>query len=101
MKRVAVIYGIAIAVFISLCLTIPTEAQRIRDGGTISVVVPPEPVHREGIYMVAKEVTGKVTIVIGGKTYTGTLTFPDTKVRRTGPGRMMVDQCVASGVIGN
>lgn len=89
---------IVIAVF---CLTIPTEAQRVRDGGTITVVVPPEPVHREGLYMVAKEVTGKVTIVIGGRTYTGTLTFPDTKVRRTGLGRMMVDQCVASGVIGN
>lgn len=101
MKKVVCIYGIAIAVFITLISVFPTEAQRIRDGGTITVVVPPEPVHREGIYMVAKEVTGKVTIVIGGKTYTGTLTFPDTKVRRTGPGKMMVDQCTASGVIGN
>lgn len=68
-------------------------------GGTIIVVVPPEPVHRENGLMVAKEVTGQVNITIEGRKYTGTLTFPDTKVRRTGIGTMMVDQCTATGVI--
>ncbi len=67
--------------------------------GTIVCVVPPEDVRREGTVMVAKEVTGSVTIKIAGRTYTGTLTFPDTKVRRKGVGYMVVDQCVASGVI--
>lgn len=78
---------------------LPVSGQPARTGGTITVVIPPEPVHREGKFMVAKEVTGEVTIVIDGRTYTGTLTFPDTKVRRTGVGRMMVDSCTATGNI--
>lgn len=75
---------------------VPEAAQ---PSGTIICNIPPEPVVREGIYMVAKEVTGVVTIKVGGKTYTGTLTFPDTKVRRTGVGTMLVDACVATGVV--
>jgi hypothetical protein len=77
----------------------PASGQPARTGGTITVVIPPEPVLREGVFMVAKEVTGTVTIRIDGRTYTGTLTFPDTKVRRTGVGRMMVDSCTATGEI--
>jgi uncharacterized protein YdeI (BOF family) len=67
--------------------------------GTIVCDVPIEQVVREGKYMVAKEVTGKVTVTIDGHTYAGTLTFPDTKVRRTGVGRMEVDACQAKGKI--
>jgi uncharacterized protein YdeI (BOF family) len=65
--------------------------------GTIVCDIPIEQVVREGKYMVAKEVTGKITVTIDGHIYTGTLTFPDTKVRRTGVGRMEVDACQAKG----
>ena len=84
---------LTIVASVTLNLSLPESS------GTITVVVPPEPVKREGGLMVAKEVTGAVTIVIDGKTYTGTLTFPDTKVRRKGIGEMLVDQCTATGVI--
>lgn len=79
-------------------LILPSPKDEVVEG-TIVVTVPPELVAREGLFMVAKEVTGDVVIEIGGKKYVGKLTFPDTKVRRTGVGQMVVDQCVASGTV--
>ena len=67
--------------------------------GTIVCDIPPEPVVRSGAHWIAKEVTGKVTVKIAGKVYTGTLTFPDTNVFRTGIGTMQVDACQATGVV--
>jgi len=67
--------------------------------GTIVIEVPKEQVKREGRFMVAKEVTGKVTIKVNGKVYTGYVTFPDTKVRRTNVGEMFVDACTATGQV--
>jgi len=94
-----VIYLAGIVVLTIGLSIMPVHGQPARTGGTITVIIPPEPVHREGQFMVAKEVTGAVTIIIDGRTFTGTLTFPDTKVRRTGVGRMMVDSCTATGEI--
>lgn len=67
--------------------------------GNIICHIPPEPVVRNGANWTAKEITGTVTIQVAGKTYTGTLTFPDTTVRRTGIGTMRVDACVATGTV--
>jgi hypothetical protein len=87
----------ALVVVFLICL--PSWPQQAKAPGVIICDIPPELVLREGRFMVAKEVTGKVTISIDGVTYTGTLTFPDTKVRRTGVGQMTVDACQAKGEV--
>ncbi len=74
--------------------TLPVSAP-----GTIVIDIPREQVKREGRFMVAKAVTGKGTIKVDGKVYVGTVTFPDTKVRRTNVGEMFVDACQATGTV--
>lgn len=97
--------GFLLVIFGFTCLALGSNAEPplIKDtlavGGTVVCEVPPELVVREGKYMVAKEVTAKLTVTINGKAYVGTLTFPDVKVRRTGAGRMTVDACVAHGSV--
>jgi hypothetical protein len=87
----------ALAVVCLVCL--PSWPQQAKAPGTIVCDIPPELVLREGRFMVAKEVTGKVIVTVNGAIYTGTLTFPDTKVRRTGVGKMTVDACQAKGEV--
>ena len=97
-KIVLSLYGVAAALSIALLvLDLNAEAPTPAPSGTIVCNIPPEPVVRSGAHWVAKEVTGTVTIKVAGKTYTGTLTFPDTNVFRTGVGTMQVDACTARG----
>jgi hypothetical protein len=91
---------ILVASCLSVALSAVTWAGNVEappQPGVVICDIPIEQVVREGKFMVAKEVTGKLTVTIDGHTYTGTLTFPDTKVRRTGVGRMEVDACQAKG----
>lgn len=94
---IAIFMSIGLLGSAALVIANPVETPQATQPGIVVCDIPIEQVIREGKYMVAKEVTGKLTVTIDGKTYTGTLTFPDTKVRRTGVGRMEVDACQAKG----
>jgi hypothetical protein len=67
--------------------------------GTVVYEIPARSTIREDSSMVAKEVTGKLTVVINGHTYVGTLTIPDTKVTRTGVSSAKTSACVAKGTL--
>jgi hypothetical protein len=98
--RQLVIFLYAIMFLLSASLAgINTVTSQAPISGTIVCSIPPEPVLRNGPNWVAKQVTGTVTVKIGANTYTGTLTFPDVTVRRTGIGSMQVDACVATGFL--
>ncbi len=86
-------------ILISVGMITFAMAQPNQPVGIVTIICPPEPVKREGKFMVAKEITATIKIEFGNCTYNGTVVFPDATVRRTGVGTMLVDSVTAKGVV--
>ncbi len=91
---------LSIIILLSVAAITLYATQPAEQVGIVTIECPPEPVKREGMYMVAKQIKATIKVDFGnGNVYSGTVVFPDCKVRRTGVGTMLVDAVTAKGTV--
>lgn len=88
--------AVAMAILTWLCYS---KANHVEPPNAVVCEFPARSTVREDGAIIAKEMTGKLTVIIGGRTYTGTLTIPDSVVTRTGISSAKTAACVAKGTL--